>query len=380
MANAKEAPPEDKGGSPSPPKGWAKTLEARVDFRPLAERHAILARAFQRRRYLSTFRTAREALPEAHASFGRYLDATWTYGLVAAERILATSASGTKGARHARELYDRAAALYAEGAHRPETALLEELGAALEDLYRDEVRRHHREVQVMGRTLGELEAMGAVAEPARALLVRAVAALAEDDRPAYLDLAPQVEATLAEAREARVEALRAEAGELLPHLRMGVEAALEGGDPVAAHLLLAWARDRPAALGDQKVALVERIIAQIWPLVEAARRKGLPVESAEEDLEGAVRLVTEGEYAQALMRARRAYGAVREAVPTEREPSKRTREGKAKEPVEAAEEEPEEETPLLWCFNCGSLHVALEKDEAVRCQDCGAEVLPSARH
>lgn len=351
-------------------------LGARTDLRALEQLEAQTSRQFQARRYLRAYRSARESLEQMEETAAQYRERTWVLALTAAARILATSKATTKAAREARQLQEEAEAALRDGSFREEAEVLARLGSALEDLHAYEMDRSRRHVAAQGRALGEIQAMGGDTTHARRALEAAAVALAQDDRERYLTVVDEVDGRVERAREARIEALRDAARGAPPPLRQALEEALEYGDFVSAHLLLEAGVPPSSHLepDDNRVVLVEKMIGQVWPVVEEGRAQGHDVEPAVADLEAAVKAITEGRYALALRLARKAYQRVKGVRP---EPPRKASWRKRKEPKEGEPAQEEEkrgpEGPLLWCFRCGSLNVETGENHRLRCRECQAE-------
>lgn len=392
----KEEPQEEPEETVAPSARIQEAIQETANFRILERLQSEAATKFRERFYLTAFDEAWESISEIDGTVRQYAEVSWAFALASAQRILESAKPSTKAAKAVRNHLKKGIDTLEADEFLENPKVLQALRTSLSTLYHEEMERHRQEVAALGGELGEVQSMGGDAGPAAGVLKRAVLALARDDRETYLELSEEAESLIKKAREARIAEIKKAAEAVSPLLREGVRQALERGDYVSAHYLVSMTQEEARSYlseqaQDKKVVLVERIIAQIWPLIEEASVQGFGHEQAREDLEAAVEFVTQGRYADALRKARLSYQAVKafqegtEPGGVERgdmageEGSVGVPEGEAAPEGTLAEVEagsgdlsPE---PLLWCFECGSINVEVDAKENMSCQDCGA-VLP----
>ncbi|MDX1535131.1 MAG: hypothetical protein R3291_05880, partial [Thermoplasmata archaeon] len=202
-------------------------------------------------------------------------------------------------------------------------------------------------------------------------------------------------------RTKRIQAIQAEADQVEGPLREGLATALESEDFISSHFLLLASQETsfqepvsptpPAFEDERKIALLNEVLAQIELVIERAEEHGLDVAPAAQDIAAAKRLAASKDYAEALVRGRRAYHLLKslrhqeEPTPKERKPEVGMPEpGPPAEPARAYQDGPapeeaealgvvDEET-LLWCLECGSVQVGMDPDGGLRCLRCDAKV------
>ncbi len=196
------------------------------------------------------------------------------------------------------------------------------------------------------------------------------------------------------ARTKRVQAIERGAEEAEGPLREGLTEALKTGDFISGHFLLMASRETsfqdaptPATSAFQdsrKIALLKEVLAQIESMIERAEEHGVDVTTAAEDLAAARHLAEAEDYAQALIRGRRAYHLLRTLRPQAETIEEEADVSAAPEPHEKFKEGPNEdeaealgvvdEDTLLWCLECGSVQVGMDPGGGLRCLRCDAKV------
>ncbi len=263
------------------------------------------------------------------------------------------------------------------------------------------------------------------------MLGKATQALKANQRAAYADLIGEADRLVAEAREARVGEL-SEKREAVSTLVE--EAATIGADVGRASSLLEDARqafdtedfgvvhdllgraekaaldaqkdqiDRVSAMREQQLGRVKDLIAEVKPAIDRARGEGFQAKEALGDLKAAAQHAEGGDYVNALMKAKRAYNAVKafhseleakrieEETPLPAEPPKEpaaptapsegpsppgepSDEGSGAVPPEESPSEASPEPrlptpPEPICIYCGSADLHIKKNGKARCREC----------
>lgn len=366
-----------------------------VDFGEPRRLQASAALRFKERRFHDAFQAATEAVSRIEGESRDYVESGMALAIASAHHILETSEGSTAWARKVSKHLGEVMQAFEGGSFVEAAPLLEKLEAAVSSLYTFEMDRHRNHVAAQGRTIAEIEAMGGEATLPRRKLRGAILALAQDDRESYLEVIEEVDELVERARAERIEAIERGAEEVTGPLQEGLAMALESKDFISGHFLLLTSQEttieetgapRTTAFQDRrKVDLLNEVLSQIELVIGRAEEHGLDVTPAAEDLAAAKRLAASENYAQALVRGRRAYrllkglkgraGSSGEEVVAS--PVSLGTEGDLDEAFEEDEEEalePGEEDTLLWCLECGSVQVGLDPDGGLRCLRCDAKV------
>ncbi len=369
-------------------------LSRMVDFGEPRRLQANAARRFKERRFHDAFRAAKDAVSRIEGESRDYIESGMALAIASARRILETSEGSTEWAREVSHHLGEVMHAFEGGSFAEAAPLLETLDVAVSRLYAYEMDCHRNHVAAQGRAIAEIQAMGGDATLPRRKLRGAILALAQDDRERYLEVIEEVDELVRVARARRVQAIERGAEEVEGPLREGLTDALKTGDFISGHFLLLASRETsfqdaptPATSTFQdsrKIALLKEVLAQIASMVERAGEHGLDVTTAAEDLAAAKRLAETEDYAEALVRGRRAYHLLRtlrtQAETIEEEPDTSAAPG----PQEKFKEGPNaeevkalgvvDEDTLLWCLECGSVQVGMDPDGGLRCLRCDAKV------
>ncbi|MFQ5919115.1 MAG: hypothetical protein ACE5I4_03590 [Thermoplasmata archaeon] len=370
-----------------------------VDFGEPRRLQASAARRFRERRFHEAFGAAKDAVARIEGESQDYVETGMALAIASAHRILETSEGSTKWAREASNQLRAVMSAFESGSFDKAASLLEKLESAVSSLYTYEMDRHRNHVAAQGRALAEIQAMGGDATLPRRKLRRAILALAQNDREGYLEVIEEVDPLVERARAKRVQAMAREAERVEGPLREGLATALETEDFISSHFLLLASHETSfqdpagpsaAAFGDtRKVVLLNEVLAQIELVIEQAEEHGLDVAPAAEDIAAAKRLAETEDYAEALVRGRRAYHLLKTlraqtetseveapetppAPPPPPEPVRAFEAGPSEEEAEALGVG--DEDTLLWCLECGSVQVGMDPDGGLRCLRCDARV------
>jgi DNA-binding transcriptional regulator YhcF (GntR family) len=403
---AQEAPPEvppepeERAEPTALSERVRQALRASVDFSVLEHFLSEAATKFKERSYDAAVQTAKESVFKIEERVRDYVEASWAFAIASAQRILETSSRTSKAAKEAKKALDEAMEAFKDGTFLRSPELLERLSAAALNLYSYEMDRAREHVEAQRRALEEIQAMGGDITAASTMLNRAAGALEENDRASYLELVEEADALVRKAREDRIEEIKeaadsveaiieearsigadvSEASKLLKDVRK----AIESEDFISANDLISNAEqvaleaqkahmDRVAQMRDKQIEKVKELIAQIKPLIDKARTEGFQAGEAIEDLKAAVEHVNAGDYVNALLRAKKAYQAVK-AFKSQVEAQKlQSAPVKTEETIEIAGTEPEEEpeNPSHICVHCGSTNVEVGFKGRARCLACG---------
>ncbi len=369
-------------------------LSRMVDFGEPRRLQANAARRFKERRFHDAFKAAKDAVSRIEGESRDYIESGMALAIASARRILETSEGSTEWAREVSDHLGEVMHAFEGGSFAEAAPLLETLDVAVSRLYAYEMDRHRNHVAAQGRAIAEIQAMGGDATLPRRKLRGAILALAQDDRESYLEVIEEVDPLVQVARAQRVQAIERGAEEVEGPLREGLTDALKTGDFISGHFLLMASRETsfqdaptPATSTFQdsrKIALLKEVLAQIALMVERAGEHGLDVTTAAEDLAAAKRLAETEDYAEALVRGRRAYHLLRTLRPqaemieeepgasAARGPQEKFKEGPDEEEAKALEVV--DEDTLLWCLECGSVQVGMDPDGDLRCLRCDAKV------
>lgn len=365
-----------------------------VDFGEPRRLHAHAALRFKERRFNDAFQAARDAVSQIEGESRDYVETGMALAIASACRILETSEGTTAWALKVSRLLGEVMHTFERGSFAEAATLLKKLGAAVTSLYEYEMDRHRNHVAAHGRAIAETRAMGGETTLSSRKLRRAVLALAQDDREAYLEVIEEVDALVKQARARRVDAIQEGANEVEGPLKEGLAMALETGDFISSNFLLLASQEM--AISDpqapsstnfedgRKVDLLNSILDQIESVVEQAEGEGLDATPVAEELDTARSLIEAGEHAQALVKGRYAYQLLK-ALRRQDGPSNEGMREEASPPeaeAEFAEGPPEDDAGLLgedeetrlWCLECGSVQVGMGPDGDLRCLRCDAKV------
>ncbi|MEE9173750.1 MAG: hypothetical protein V3U30_02100 [Thermoplasmata archaeon] len=439
-AHAEEAPPEEPEHHEEVPPEESHEPEARDesvaglrDHLKAALRTAIdlsgpsqylseTVSKFRGKGFDGAILTARDAVHQMEERSKEYVETSWAFAIASAEQIWGTSKKSSKPGQKVKKVLKEASVLFQEGNVMESTALLEKLTDATLSLYEKEMEKAREHVAAQEKALENIEAMGGDIARARAMVNKAGTALEENRRFDYLGVIQGADKLVHQAREIRIEEIREavdsvegvieearsigaevdEASDLLAQVREAVEAS----EFVQAHDLVNRAErvsleaqkahmERVSDLRDRQLSQVKELIGQIKPLIDRARAEGFEAKEAIEDLKAALEHVKSNDYVNALLRAKRAYRAVK-SFQSEVEASKLVDSARADEeqalpqppeapevpemspePVAAAEAMPEEagEVPAaseqVACPRCGSVSVEVGSRRKAQCQSCG---------
>lgn len=363
--------------------------------------------------------TARDAVHQMEERAKEYVETSWALAIASAQQIWETSKKSSKPGQKVKKVLKEAGDLFKEGNALENTSLLEKLTDATLSLYEKEMRKAREHVASQEKALENIEAMGGDIARARAMVNKAGNALEENHRFEYLSIIEGADELVHQAREIRIEEIREavdsveavieearsiganveEASDLLTQVREAVEAS----EFVQAHDLVSQAErvsleaqkahmERVADLRDRQLSQVKELIGQIKPLIDRARSEGFQANEAIEDLKAALEYVKTNDYVNALLRAKRAYRAVKsfqseveatkladtlleeeEIRPEPPEPEMPAPE--ADEPGEPIPEVVDMEAPApqgqVACPRCGSISVEVGPRHKAQCQSCG---------
>lgn len=363
--------------------------------------------------------TARDAVHQMEERAKEYVETSWALAIASAQQIWETSKKSSKPGQKVKKVLKEAGDLFKEGNALENTSLLEKLTDATLSLYEKEMRKAREHVASQEKALENIEAMGGDIARARAMVNKAGNALEENHRFEYLSIIEGADELVHQAREIRIEEIREavdsveavieearsiganveEASDLLTQVREAVEAS----EFVQAHDLVSQAErvsleaqkahmERVADLRDRQLSQAKELIGQIKPLIDRARSEGFQANEAIEDLKAALEYVKTNDYVNALLRAKRAYRAVKsfqseveatkladtlleeeEIRPEPPEPEMPAPE--ADEPGEPIPEVVDMEAPApqgqVACPRCGSISVEVGPRHKAQCQSCG---------
>jgi hypothetical protein len=390
------SPPSEEERATTPVLGGRvrHALTRLVDFGEPRRLQANAARRFKEGRFHDAFRAAKDAISRIEGESRDYVESGMALAIASARRILETSEGTTEWARKVSDHLREVMHAFEAGSFTEAVPLMEKLDSAVSRLYAYEMDRHRNHVAAQGRAIAEIQAMGGETTLPRRKLRRAVLALAQDDRESYLEVVEELDPLVNRAREKRVEEIERAAEEVKGPLKGGLEVALGADDFISGHFLLLASHETAfqeaqepstAAFEDhEKVTLLLGVLQQIASVVERAEEQGLDVDPAAGDLAVAQRLAEEGNYAEALVKGRRAYQLLKNLknqaesegqsleypslVPKAPRTPDETPVGDENEPEAAGDE------ALIWCLECGSVQVGLDPDGTLRCLRCDAIV------
>lgn len=381
---------------------------------------------FKERRYHAASQLAKDSVQKIEQKVKDYVQANWAIAIISANRLLELSdGEDTDATKAVNKHLKKAMDAFKEETYLQAPDLLEALNDAAQDLYFEEIERARDHLTSQNRTLKEIEAMGGEVAQVRTSLRRATEALDDDDLATYREHIEKADELLDRSKERRIEELEEAAESMASKFLKDVRQAIETGDFVSANYLVSSAEQTTAtkgtakggageALDEETLKKVQSFINRIRPLIVEAQDEGFEASDALEELEQAVRLLNSGDHVRALVKAKRAYGAVKafrsgeepELPPEEPEETEEAEEAAEEEPgepqeetdgeeadeegpEEEAEEEPEEAPPeeeeeppveidaepVLWCARCGSINIEVASNGQAACLDCG-EILP----
>ncbi|MFQ5553377.1 MAG: hypothetical protein ACE5EW_06630, partial [Thermoplasmata archaeon] len=437
--HAEEAPPEEPEPheEPEPPEEPATqeskdatftglkdhlkaALRTTVDLSGPSQYLSETVSKFRGKGFDGAILTARDAVHQMEDRAKEYVETSWAFAIASAQQIWETSKKSSKPGQKVKKVLKEAGDLFKEGNALENTALLEKLTDATLSLYEKEMKKAKEHVASQEKALENIESMGGDIARARAMVTKAGTALEENRRFDYLAIIEGADELVHQAREIRIEEIREavdsveavieearsigadvdEASNLLAQVRESVEAS----EFVKAHDLVSQAErvsleaqkahmERVADLRDRQLGQVKELIGQIKPLIDRARAEGFHANEAIEDLKAALEYVKANDYVNALLRAKRAYRAVKSfqseveatklagSALLEDEAQDKPPEAEMPEPpepVEAEEAMPEEavmEDPTaqaqVACPRCGSISVEVGPRRKAQCQSCG---------
>lgn len=428
-AEAEEEPEPEEAPKPEPEapdlKGRLQAaMRTRLDFPALQQHLAEAVSRFKEGNYDAVARTAHEAVLQMDETARRFVEASWAFALASTARMLEEMPESSDMGAEAEARLKEARQAFEDDSFLQSSDLLEGLAATAEDLHANLMAAARDHVKAQEEVLEAVKAMGGDTTKAHAMLGKAMQALEANQRAAYLDLVKEADRLVASAREGRIEELQ-EKTEAVGTLVE--EAATIGGDVGRASSLLEDARqafdtgefatghdllekaeraaldaqkaqiDRVAAMQEQQLQRVKTLIAEIKPTIDQARGEGFHAKEALSDLKAAVEHANGGDYVNAMMKAKRAYRAVK-AFHSELE-AKRIEEGTpvpaetpdqpAPPPSPAEQPAPSEPTPEAEsddepprdapsgappaetiCIYCGSANLSIKKNGKVKCLEC----------
>ncbi len=367
--------------------------------------------------------TARDAVHQMEERTKEYVETSWAFAIASAQKIWESSKKSSKPGQKLKKILREASDLFQEGNVLESTSLLEKLTDATLSLYEKEMQKAKEHVATQEKALENIDAMGGDIARARAMLTKAGTALAENRRFDYLGTIEGADTLVHQARDIRIEEIREavdsveavieearsigadveEASDLIAQVRDAVKAS----EFVQAHDLVTQAErvsleaqkehmERVADLRDRQLTQVKELIGQIKPLIDRARAEGFRANEAIEDLKAALEYVKSNDYVNALLRAKKAYRAVKsfqseveaakladstllgeeETLPEPPKAGKTTE--MPPEPVEVVQAVPNEghgKAPAppdqTACPRCGSISVEVGPRRKAQCQSCG---------
>lgn len=407
-------------------------LRTSVDFSALEQYLSEAATKFSERNFDTVMETARAAALQIEEVVREYAQASWAFALASTERMLEGSPGDAPAAEEAEARLQEARQAFQDGTFVRAPDVLERLSKAALHLHANQMEAARDHVTAQEETLEGIQAMGGDTTRAQAMLRKAKQALDANQRAAYADMIREANRLVGEAREERIRELqeKTEGASTLIEEAASIGAdvgrpsslledarqAFDTGDFAVVHDLLRRAEkaaldaqkeqmDRVAAMREQQLQRVKDLIAEVKPAIDRARGEGFKAKEALADLKAAGEHTNAGDYVNALMKAKRAYGAVKafhselEArrieestvmEPPEEPPASPQEEAELPEPEEApeameAEEEPPvpEEPPAPqddprrraptepMCISCGSTDLRIKRSGKAKCQECG---------
>ncbi len=422
---------EDQDDPLSLSKKVTQALGKTVDFSRMERLLAESIGRFKEQSYNTAVQMAKDSVFRIKGKVNDYLEVNWAVAILSTSRMLETANQASKLANEAKRRLQDALDSFRDGTFVDSPEVLEKLSDAAQNLYAFEMDMAREHVAAQSRALKEVQAMGGDIAAASTMLSRAAEALAEDDWTGYLDLIEKADALVEQAKETRVNEIKASASLMASKFLDDVRKAIQSGDFVSANYLVNMAEqstpspsisttDQVTRMKERMVKKVRRFIAEIAPLLERAKEAGSKTDKARKDLDSAEELLKTGDYVNALMMAKKSYEAVKtfktptepkeEEVPPEKEKKGRKKEKKASE--EGNEEEPVEEKgaekesdkeeakkeegegkepkekksketaeledmieePVLWCTRCGSVNIGVGSKGKAKCLDCGEKL------
>ncbi len=412
---------EDQEDSLSLSKRVSQALGKTIDFSRMERLLAEAIGRFKEQSYNTAVQMARDSIFRIKGQVNDYLEVNWAVAILSTNRMLETANKASKLANEAKRRLQDALDAFRDGSFVDSPEILDRLSDAAQNLYAFEMDMAREHVAAQSRALKEVQAMGGDIGAASTMLSRAAEALAEDDWTGYLDLIEKADALVDQAKENRVNEIKASASLMASKFLDDVRKAIQAGDFVSANYLVNMAEqsaptskvsttDQVTKMKERMVIKVRRFISQIAPLIERAKSDGFEADRAKKDLDSAQELLKTGDYVNALMMAKKSYEAVKgfkggavpkeepsppeekkkdkkgkeeEAEPgegkkEEREPEKEEKEEeeaeedvKEKKPKEGGELEEMIEEPVLWCTRCGSVNIGVGSKGKAKCLDCG---------
>jgi DNA-binding transcriptional regulator YhcF (GntR family) len=422
-----EPKPSKKSSTPKPDDGTfaglkdhlKAALRTTVDLSGPSQYLSETVSKFRAKGFDGAILTARDAVHQMEGRAKEYIDTSWALAIASAQQIWETSKKSSKPGQKVKKVLKEASDLFKEGNTLENTSLLEKLTNVTLSLYEKEMGKAKEHVARQEKALENIEAMGGDIARARAMVDKAGTALEENHRFEYLSIIEGADELVHQAREIRIEEIREavdsveavieearsigadveEASELLDQVREAVEAS----EFVQAHDLVSQAErvslesqkahmERVADLRERQLTQVKELIGQIKPLIDRARAEGFQANEAIEDLKAALEYVKTNDYVNALLRAKRAYRAVKsfqseveaskladtlqdheEILPDPPEPEMSDPE--SDEPGEPMPEVVDVEAPApkgqVACPRCGSISVEVGSRRKAQCQSCG---------
>lgn len=428
---------------------FTAALSKTIDFSRTERLLSEAISRFKEQSYRTAIQTSRDSVLRIEDKVEDYLEVSWAVAILSMSHMLENANKASKLASEGQRRLQDAIDAFMTGNFADSPEILERLSDAAQNLYAFEMDMAREHVAAQSRALKEVQAMGGDIGAASTVLSRAAEALAEDDWTGYLDLIEKADDLVERAKEARVAEIKQSASIMASKFLDDVRQAIQSGDFVAANYLVNVAEqqatpgtqvpttERVSLMKDRMVRKVRKFIAQIGPILEKAEDRGFDSAQARDDLESAQQLLQTGDYVNALMMAKKAYGAVKKhrgeapgvagendlpegpspaepeevevpedaeepEVPEEPEETpdeelsraeKRAKKREAKRAAkEAAKEEAPEETgeegeafeganlddlieePVLWCTRCGSVNIGVGDEGKAKCLDCGEKL------
>ncbi|MFQ6012708.1 MAG: hypothetical protein ACE5LS_03580 [Thermoplasmata archaeon] len=394
-------------------------LRTTVDLSGPAQYLSETVSKFRGRGFDGAILTARDAVHQMEDRAKEYVETSWAFAIASAQQIWETSKKSSKPGQKVKKILKEASDVFQEGNALEFTPLLEKLADATVSLYEKEMEKAKEHIAAQERALENIEAMGGDIARARAMVNKASKALEENHRFDYLGIIEGADELVHQAREVRIEEIREavdsveavieearsigadveEAAGLLAQVREAVEAS----EFVQAHDLVSQAErvsleaqkahiERVADLRDRQLSQVKELIGQIKPLIDRARAEGFEANEAVDDLKAALEHLKSNDYVNALLRAKKAYRAVKSfqseveasklssaSVPGEGpsvpEPAETTGTSESSELAESVLDEADREAPeaedQAVCPRCGSVTVEVGPRRKAQCQSCG---------
>ncbi len=378
-----------------------ESLRTRVDFSVLDSFLSETVSKFKERSFDASLQTARDSIYKVDEKVRDYVESCWAFAIASAQKILETSNKSSRAAKEAKSRLQEAADAFQGGSFFKASELLDGLVIAAVELFNYEMEKARDRVASQEKALQNIQAMGGDVSAALTMLRRASEALNENDRASYLDLIGESDALVEKARAGRIEEIKdaLDSVEAMIHeteaigadvsgardLLEKVKDAVRSDDFIAANDLVSEAEqmvleiqkshiDRVSQMKEKQIQKVKELIAHIKPLIDEARSEGFQANEAMQDLKAAAAAVNSGDYVNALLMAKKSYGAVKsftsqaEAASLENVPVglEEVEELDALAPEEDVERQLE-----VTCANCGSSNIEIGSRGKSKCLDCG---------